>query len=153
LDRYELLKFVHIVAAMVWVGGVVILQFVALRTIWSGEPLRLVAFMRDAEWIGNRVILPSALVVILLGFLLVWDGPWELTTTWVWLALALYAVSFVLGLFVLTPQAKRIGNRVEAEGAESPGVQAQIKRVLNLGRIDIVLLVAIVYLMVVKPGV
>jgi putative copper export protein len=32
MDRYELLKFVHISAAIVWLGGVVTLQFVAIRT-------------------------------------------------------------------------------------------------------------------------
>jgi uncharacterized membrane protein len=151
VDRYELLKFVHVGAAIVWVGGAAILQFFALRTIASGDPLRLVAFTRDAEWIGNRVLLPSALVVIALGFLLVWDGPYELSMTWIWLALVLFALSFLLGLFVLTPESKRIGNQIEAEGPESPAVQDRIKRILNIGRIDLLLLFAIVFLMVVKP--
>jgi uncharacterized membrane protein len=152
VDRYELLKFVHVGAAIVWVGGAAITQFFALRTIWSGDPLRLVAFTRDAEWVGNRVMLPSALVVIALGFLLVWDGPYELGMTWIWLALVLFALSFLLGLFVLAPEAKRIGNQIEAEGPESPAVQQRIKRILNIGRIDVILLFAIVFLMVVKPG-
>jgi uncharacterized membrane protein len=152
VDRYELLKFAHVGAAIVWVGGAAITQFFALRTIWSGDPLRLVAFTRDAEWVGNRVMLPSALVVIALGFLLVWDGPYELGMTWIWLALVLFALSFLLGLFVLTPEAKRIGNQIEAEGPESPAVQQRIKRILNIGRIDVILLFAIVFLMVVKPG-
>jgi uncharacterized membrane protein len=152
VDRYELLKFVHVGAAIVWVGGAAITQFFALRTIASGDPLRLVAFTRDAEWVGNRVMLPSALVVILLGFVLVWDGPWELSTTWIWLALLLFALSFLLGLLVLTPEAKRIGDRIETEGPESPAVQQRIKRILNIGRVDLVLLFAIVFLMVVKPG-
>ena len=151
MDRYELLKFIHVGAAIIWVGGAAMLQVVALRTIAGGEPLRLVAFARDAEWIGNRVMLPSALVVILLGFLLVWDGPWDLGMTWIWLSLVLFGLSFVLGLLVLTPESKRIGDAIEAEGPESPAVQERIKRVLNLGRIDLVLLFAIVFLMVAKP--
>ena len=152
MDRYELLKFVHVTAAIVWVGGVVILQVLAVRTIAAGEPLRLVAFARDAEWVGNRAILPAAIAVVVLGFLLVWDGPWELSMTWIWLSLVLFAVSFLLGLFVLTPQAKKIGNEVEAHGPESEAVQDRIKRVLRLGRIDLVLLLVIVFLMVTKPG-
>src|SRR5215210_2785465 len=127
-------------------------QFFALRALARRNPLAMVEFTRDVEWIGNRVMLPSALVVIVLGFLLVWDGPWELSMTWVWLSLLIYAVSFVVGLFVLTPEAKKIGNQIEAEGPASPAVQARIGRILNISRVDLVLLFAIVFLMVTKPG-
>jgi uncharacterized membrane protein len=151
VDRYELLKFVHIGAAVIWIGGAVTIQFFALRILGARDPLRLVAFTRDVEWVGNRVFLPSALVVIVLGFLLVWDGPWELGMTWIWLALVLFGISFVLGVALFTPEAKRIGNAIEAEGPESPAVQARIARLLKLTRIDLLLLFAILFLMVVKP--
>jgi uncharacterized membrane protein len=153
VDRYELLKFVHVGAAIVWVGGGAIVQFFAIRAIARNEPLGLVQFTRDVEWIGNRVLLPSALVVVVLGFLLVWDGPWELSQTWIWLSLLIFAISFLVGLLVLTPQAKRIGDLVEAEGPESAAVRAQIGRILWISRVDLVLLFAIVFLMVTKPGV
>ena len=109
MDRYELLTFVHIAAAIIWIGGGTIIQFFALRTLAAGDPLRLVPFTRDVEWIGNRVLLPSALIVVVLGFLLIWDGPYELGMTWVWLALVLFGISFLLGVAVFTPEAKRIG--------------------------------------------
>jgi uncharacterized membrane protein len=153
VDRYELLKFVHVGAAIVWVGGAAMIQFFALRATARNEPLGLVQFTRDAEWVGNRVMLPSALTVVVLGFLLIWDGPWELSQTWIWLSLAIFAVSFLLGLLVLTPQAKKVGNLIEAEGPESPSVHASISRIFLISRIDLVLLFAIVFLMVVKPGV
>jgi uncharacterized membrane protein len=153
VDRYELLKFVHVGAAIVWVGGAAMIQFFALRATARNEPLGLVQFTRDAEWVGNRVMLPSALTVVVLGFLLIWDGPWELSQTWIWLSLAIFAVSFLLGLLVLTPQAKKVGNLIEAEGPESPSVRASISRIFLISRIDLVLLFAIVFLMVVKPGV
>jgi uncharacterized membrane protein len=73
--------------------------------------------------------------------------------TWIWLALVLFAVSFLLGVALFTPESKRIGNQIEAEGPESPAVQARISRLIRLTRIDLVLLFAIVFLMVAKPGV
>ncbi len=153
MDRYELLTFVHVGAAVVWVGGAAMIQFFALRAIARNEPLGLVQFTRDVEWVGNRVLLPSALTVVVFGFLLIWDGPWELGMTWVWLSLVIYAISFVAGLFVLQPMAKKIGGLIEAEGPESGAVQAQIGRLFWVSRIDLVLLFAIVFLMVTKPGV
>ena len=151
MDRYDLLKFVHVGAAVVWVGGGAMIQFFALRALGRKDPLGMVQFTRDVEWIGNHVLLPSALVVVVFGFLLVWDGPWELSTTWIWLSLVIYAISFVVGLFVLTPQAKKIGDLIEAEGPESGAVQSQIGRILQISRVDLVLLFAIVFLMVTKP--
>jgi uncharacterized membrane protein len=151
LDRYELLKFVHVAAAIVWVGGAAAIQFFALRILWSGDPLRLAAFGRDVDWVGNRVFVPSALAVVVLGFLLVWDGPYELGMTWIWLSLVIFAVSFLVGAAFFGPESKRIAKQIEAEGPESPAAQARIARLIRLTRIDLVLLFAIVFLMVVKP--
>ena len=153
MDRYELLKFVHIAAAMIWIGGAVTLQFVAHLARRAADAHRMVALTRDAEWIGKRVYTPAALAVILIGFVLVWDGPWTLGMDWIWMSLILFAVSFALGIAVLTPESVRIGKQIEAEGAESAGVQARISRILNLGRLDLLLLFLIVLLMVTKPGV
>ena len=151
MDRYELLKFIHIAAAIIWIGGAVAVQLFAIRALASGDPIRVVSFTRDVEWMGTRVFLPSSLVVIVLGFLLVWDGPWELGTTWIWLSLVIFGISFLLGVGFFTPESNRIGNQIEAEGPASPAVQARIARLLKLTRIDLVLLFAIVFLMVAKP--
>jgi uncharacterized membrane protein len=153
VDRYELLTFVHVGAAIVWVGGGTMIQLFGIRAAARREPLGLVQFMRDAEWMGNHVMLPSALIVVVIGFLLIWDGPWELSMTWVWLSLVIFAISFLIGLLVLTPRAKQIGNLIEAEGPESPAVQESIGRIFWILRGDLVLLFAIVFLMVTKPGV
>lgn len=152
MDRYELLQFVHVAAAVVWVGGATILQFMALLTIASGDRLRLAAFARDVGTLGDRIFLPSALIVVVVGFILIWDGPWELSMTWVWLALVFFALSFVLGAFVLGPRSKAVAKLIEAEGPESQAVQDKIKELIRLGRIDIAILFAIVFLMVTKPS-
>ncbi|MDP9490836.1 MAG: DUF2269 domain-containing protein [Actinomycetota bacterium] len=153
MDRYEVLKFVHIAAAIVWIGGAVAIQFFAHLARKSGDAQRMVALTRDVEWIGKRVFTPAALIVVVLGFILVWDGPWTLGMDWIWISLVIFAISFAVGVGFFTPESIRIGKMIEAEGAESPAVQARITRILNLIRIDLVLLFAIVYLMVAKPGV
>lgn len=153
MDRYELLKFVHIGAAIVWIGGAVTIQFFAHLAQQSGDPIRMVAFMRDVEWMGKHVFLPASLIVVLVGFVLIWDGPWTLGMEWVWLSLIIFGISFAAGVGFFTPESIRIGKMIEAEGAESPAVQARIARILKLVRLDLVLLFAIVYLMVAKPGV
>lgn len=153
MDRYELLVFVHVSAAIVWIGGAVAIQFFAHLARKSADPSRMVAFTRDVEWIGKHVFTPASLIVVLVGFVLIWDGPWTLGMEWVWMSLIIFGISFALGIGFFTPESMRIGKMIEAEGAESPAVQARITRILNLIRLDLVLLFAIVYLMVAKPGV
>ena len=120
MSEYELYLFVHILTAIVWIGGSIMLQVVAIRIRNAGDPFRMAAFAQDAEWIGMRVIAPTALLLLVFGFLLVWEGPWSLGDTWVWLGLLGYAITFLAGLLFFGPESGRIGKLIEAEGSDSP---------------------------------
>jgi uncharacterized membrane protein len=50
MNSYELLLFVHIAGAIVWIGGGLIIQFFALRILRANDPRRLAAFATDVEW-------------------------------------------------------------------------------------------------------
>jgi uncharacterized membrane protein len=151
MSSYELLLFVHIGAAVVWVGGGTISQFFALRALRTGDPRRMADLAADIEWIGTRVLLPSSLVVVLAGVLLMFDGDWKWGQTWIVLALVLYAVTFVAGAAFFGPESGRISRLVAEGGAGSPEAQARIRRILVLTRLDLILLFGIVYVMTVKP--
>jgi uncharacterized membrane protein len=126
-------------------------QAFALRALRTGDPKRTADFAADVEWLGMRILLPSSLVVVAAGVLLMLDGDWDWGTAWVVLALVLYAVTFAAGAAFFGPESGRISKLVAAEGAESPRAQERIRRILVLSRLDLLLLFAIVYLMTVKP--
>ena len=152
MSEYELYLSVHILGAIVWIGGAVMIQIIAMRIRAAGDPFRMAAFAKDIEWIGLRIITPVSLILLVFGFLLVWEGPWSLGDTWVWLGLAGFGITFLAGFLFFGPESGRIGKLIDAEGGDSPAVQARISRILNLARLDTVLLVLIVLDMVVKPG-
>jgi uncharacterized membrane protein len=152
MSRYELLLFAHIALATIWLGGVVMMQFFALRALRSEAPERLADVAVDIEWISNRVLIPAAVGVLVLGLVLVWDGPWGYTDDWVLIALALFAVTFLAGALFFGPEGGRIAKLIESEGIRSPVTQARIRRILALSRADAVLLFLIAYVMVVKPS-
>jgi uncharacterized membrane protein len=152
LTLYEALLFAHILFAIVWVGGDVMIQVFALRAMAAG-PARTAEFSRDVEWIGTRVLVPSSLLVVVFGVWLVLDQPsWEFSQFWVSAGLAMFGVSFVTGAFFLGPESGRIGKLAAERGAEDPEVQSRIARTLLVSRVELVLLIAIVYDMVAKPG-
>ena len=75
------------------------------------------------------------------------EGSWDWGELWIVFALVAYAGSFLLGVLVLAPTAKRI----EAVGPETEEGQRLITRVFALLRVDLLVLFAIVFAMTVKP--
>ena len=72
-------------------------------------------------------------------------------TTWIVIGLVGYAITFLTGLLVLGPLAKRIGQLIETKGPEAPETQAAIQRILLLARVDMGVLLLVVADMVLKP--
>lgn len=149
---YEALLFVHVLAAVVWVGGGAATQFYAIRAMRSSDPGRLAGFAKDAEWVGMRVFMPASIVVLGAGFGLVAKGDWSLGTFWVAFGLGAVAVSALTGALFLGPEAGRIGKLIDASGADDPRVQARIRRIFVVSRIELAILVATVIDMVIKPA-
>ena len=152
MDRYELLLFGHILGAIVWVGGSVALQVVATRVVASGDPQRLVQSFRDFEWIGPRLFMPASLLVLGLGVWLVSDAGWGYDEEWIIGGLAAFGVSFVNGAAFLSPETKRINQRIDDHGADDLDVTRRIRRVLLASRIELAVLIVVVFLMATKPG-
>jgi hypothetical protein len=79
------------------------------------------------------------------------QSPWSYDQFFVIFALAGWAVSFVTGAFFLGPEAKRLGQLMAAKPPDDPEVQHRIRRILAVARVDILLLIAIVFVMTAKP--
>jgi uncharacterized membrane protein len=144
---YVFLLFVHIAAAMIWLGGAFTLQMYGAVVHHGGDPEEMARFAGRAGVLGERMFVPASLVVVLAGVGLMIDGSWDWDQLWVIFALATFAASFATGLFVLTPIAKRI----PTVGPTTPAGQALIQRLFTILRIDLVYMYAIVFAMVVKP--
>jgi hypothetical protein len=142
---------IHVLMAVIWVGGAFLTQVYAVRAMRSGEPPAIIRFTREAEFVGTRVFLPASLILVASGFWLVSEGNWD-WELWIILALAAWVASAITGAGFLGPESGRIGAIVEREGPESPAALARIKRIFLISRIELTLLLLIVVDMVIKPG-
>ena len=79
-------------------------------------------------------------------------GPWEFTQFWVYAAIALYLLMGTVAFFFYSPTLKRQIAVYEASGPASPEFGALGARGRVVGIILAVIVVAIIVLMVVKPG-
>jgi uncharacterized membrane protein len=150
IGLYEWLKTLH---AIVWVGGAITLQILAIRVMGQNDPVKLASFAGETEFIGTRVFTPASLMLLILGIWMVIDEPaWTFGQFWILAGLGMFAFSFVSGAFYLGPQSGRLKKLYEAEGPSAPAAPAIIRRLFLISRIELVLMVLIVADMVMKPG-
>jgi uncharacterized membrane protein len=151
VSRYEIYLTFHVLMAIVWLGGGLALSVLGWRIALTSDGRAMAVFAKSVEWVGNRIFMPASLALLVLGFLMIHDGDWSYSSLWIVIALAGFAVTFLTGMLFLGPQAGKIGKLIDAEGVESPAVQAQIRRVLFVARLDLITLYAIAGNMLVKP--
>lgn len=144
---YEFFLFVHISAAVIWLGGAFTFQMYGLTVRRGGDPEEIARFAGRAGVLSERMFVPASLVVIVAGICLMINGNWDWGQLWVIFALVTFVASVVTGLFVLGPMAKRLPE----VGPTTPEGQALIERLFAILRVDLAFMYTIVFAMVVKP--
>jgi len=148
---YDWLVFLHILAAVVWVGGAVLLAALVTRVLRDPEPGAVARFIGNLRVIGPLVLAPATVAVIGFGVWLVLDSAaWGFEQFWVQLALALFTAAFVVGAAYQSRAA------INAERAAARGDHVEAHRQLvrwSWGyRLILLLLIAATWDMVTKPG-
>ena len=148
---YTFFKSVHVVAAVIWVGGAFVIQAFAFRILRTGDAQRQAEFAKDSEVVGMRVFIPATWLLLLagIGMMINLDLSWG--QNWIVFGLIAFALSFVVGAGFLGPESGRIAKVIERDGPESPEAQRRIGRILLIGRCELVVLLAVIVNMVVKP--
>jgi uncharacterized membrane protein len=151
VTSYELWLFLHISAAMVWIGGATVAQIFGVLAQRSGDPAQSAAFGRSMGFIGPKIFMPASIAVLVTGVLLTEDGNWDWSETFIWVGLVLWAVVSFVAFAFLTRAMARVGARMTTEGP-GPELGAEVRRLVLLARALILVLFVIVFVMVVKPG-
>ncbi len=148
---YALFKVTHVTVALFWVGGGVLLTVLGLMAEKSDDPNEIVTLARWAAFVGERLFAPAGGVVLLMGVAMMINTSWGWGTFWVDLGLVGYGLTFVTGIALLSPGAKRIHELAESKGATAPETIAAIRKVLLIARFDVAVLMVVVADMVTKP--
>jgi uncharacterized membrane protein len=153
VELHEWLMFFHILAAIIWVGAVILMNAMMTRASRARDRTAIFRLARELEWLGPRLIGPSAAVVIGLGIWLVFvEEDLVFSQLWIWLSLVLVRVSMAQNGIYSAPEGRRIERLADERGPEDQEVRHRLNRLLWLARLDILILVAVLWLMVFKPG-
>jgi uncharacterized membrane protein len=148
---YEWLLFGHVLAAMVWVGGGVMLAALAIVAIRSDDPAAVARLVRSLRVIGPAILAPATIAVFGLGLWMVLDSrAWDFGQTWIQLALALFAAAFVVGV-VHQAATALAADRAIADGDDAEARRQLVRWTWGYSLV-VVLLIAITWDMTLKPG-
>jgi uncharacterized membrane protein len=150
MELSDVLLFVHIVAAMAWLGGGVLGSVMASR-MKTADPEHRLGFARFMRKASTGLFMPAAIVVLLAGTWLVIDSDvFEFDQLWISIGFGIVLITAAMGpLFFKPTLVKGIAGM---EAGDGPAVGAAMQRLGIGSRVALVLEFIAVWAMVVKPG-
>ncbi len=140
---------VHILAAVVWVGGGVVLGLFGIIERSAADNALTVDYLRRAGRIRLWVFLPTSFVLLGCGFGLIALAHYPLRDVWLDLALAGWFCSLALSTGYLTPATEDLVHRFTTSPDAELG--ALVRRLRLASLVESVILVLVVIDMVVRP--
>jgi uncharacterized membrane protein len=148
---YEFWLFLHVTAAIVWVGGATAIQVFGIRTKQAADPGKTAFFANNVAFTVMWIFLPAAVVIIVSGVGLTETGNWDWGEPFIVGGLLLWAVVSLVAFGFLGRAIGNAGARLAAEGP-SPALGLRLRNLVWLSRVLLGGLLVIVFLMTVKPG-
>ena len=146
------LHFAHIAAAIVWLGGGVMLSLIGIRARQSGDLAVLREFARNLSYIGLRISTPAVIVVLLSGIgLVLLNSEFNFTQLWVLLALGGFILAFLIGGVYLSRSAIQLERAVRQNADLQTASQALSRWLVGYG-VVLIVLVFVLWDMIFKPG-
>jgi uncharacterized membrane protein len=150
MSYYEVLLFLHVATAIVWLGSGFFLQMLVWRAGALDDRPLLQGVANNSGWMAQRIFIPASLAVLVFGILLTIEGPWSFGDLWIVLGLVGYAFSFLVGIGFIEPEGKRIAAAMQ--GGDEGKAAFHVARINTVSRIELVVLYLVVAAMALKPS-
>jgi uncharacterized membrane protein len=148
MSWYNLLKYVHVLLAITAAGS----NFT--YAVWNArgaqEPDHLAFVLKGIQFIDRRVANPAYGLLLVTGLVLVAVGQWGFRG-WVIAALILFALLILVAVGFYSRAMNRQIQALESAGAGSPAYKQVTGQAQLFGIISLVIVLAIIFIMVVKP--
>lgn len=156
---FKALLFIHILSAIIAFGPSFSIPIMA-AWIQKNDPGGNEFLMKITGVLGRRQITPFAILVGLSGVGLILTLDRSITQPWLLSGIILYLIALALGVFVQRP----IGDRMlriakgDTEGMNIPddnaflALMGEVKKARIVGTISLLIFLAILVLMIWKPG-
>lgn len=150
ITTYQWFLAVHILAAVLWVGGAFTIQAFTIRAVRANDGPYLARLTSEVEWVGTRIFVPASLVLVVFGFLLIHQQHYDYRF-WVVFPIVVWALSFATGAGFLAPESRRISAAIERHGIDGAETRMRIQRIFLVSRVELAFLLLVALDMVLKP--
>ncbi len=148
---YLWLKFVHVAAVTVWIGGVVALAVLNARFARVGDAAARAAMGQQSEAFGRTVIGPAMAVTLLAGVWMAGQFGIPFTSLWIVWGLLGFVGFVVIGIVATGRAASELSALAQSVGPDASRVAALRGRLQALGALNLLLLASVIWAMVFKP--
>ncbi len=151
-DSYFVLKALHVIAIVIWIGGDITLTTLGFVFERRRDGETLAALGRMGAWIGVRVYTPALFAAFGLGVALLEKSGLGWGTAWIDFAIVGWGIAAAVGVGFVGPELGRIDKAAMEFGPESEEVLRRVRRLFMIFRFDTALLILTVLDMVAKPN-
>lgn len=151
MELLDWVLWLHVVAGALWIGGIMWQEAnTAAARRMGGDEAYVTTFLSSQATNGRIypvatiVVLGTAIWMILGRDYLAWDQ------LWINISFGIFIISFVTGIAYFSRTERQISEAFEA-GGYSPEISQRVRTMHMVGRVETILLLALVWLMVFKP--
>jgi uncharacterized membrane protein len=150
MTRYELLKFLHVASAIVWLGAGVMIFVILEAAQRTKDMARLAGAYREVGFLSPRLFIPASLATFVFGIIAGIDGDWDFGEYWITIGFIGYFLSFGVGIGFFKPEGERLAALFETKGPDDPEIMVRSHRMHRIERMQLVVLFLVVANMVAK---
>jgi uncharacterized membrane protein len=149
---YGILKFLHVLSVVAWIGGVIALTILTRRIARERNREILAAWLRQATSYGQMVAGPASGIVILTGLAMVGMAKLGFTTLWVVWGYIGIAVHFWLGAVLVRKRTAELAKLAVVGMGDDAALLEAGRRLWVAQLIYVALMATVVAAMVLKPN-
>ena len=147
----NLLVFVHVLAAIVWVGGVLALSVLAVRVGRGPDRTTQASLLRLSDRYVRALIAPAGVLTLISGIPLVDEMDLSIGTFWIAWGLIGLVLSIALSATVIRSTNERLRQLAEDQSTDQARRLAWQRRATVLYGLNLLILFSVVWAMVFKP--
>jgi hypothetical protein len=152
MSWYEALTFIHVLGAMLWLGGGAFQLFAAGRMAGVAGPTAL-PWARTMQAAGNKYFSRVAIITLVAGVAVVaLDAGVRFAEVWILVGLGGVAVSIGIEAGLIGRTVNALVDACTPETHDDASVVPLLARVRRLAVADLTVQTAVVIVMVTKPG-
>ncbi|HEV7330547.1 MAG TPA: DUF2269 family protein [Flavisolibacter sp.] len=151
MNAYLIIKFIHVVSAIVAVGlnCSYPIWFMAARRQHENLLFTLQGIKKMDDWVAN----PSYLISLATGLLLVYFGNYSFfDNRWILFATILFGMMGLVAFGFYSPLLSSLIKTLKTTGSNNEEYQRLDKKQIRLGALLIIIAMSIVFLMISKPN-